>query len=276
MGKTSSRRPEHQAPPEIYYNEDEAKKYTQNSRIMDVQTQCSVRALELLSLPEDTPSLLLDLGCGSGLSGEVLTENGHQWIGLDISKAMLDVAVDREVEGDVLLGDIGEGLPFRPATFDGAISISALQWLCNADHRDHVPAKRLAVLFRSLFACLARGSRAVFQFYPECEQQVSLIVTQATKAGFTGGMVVDFPNSSKAKKLYLVLMCGGSAALPRGLEAEEVKEAAFSRRVQLKKGARTMEAVRERIRQKKDRRKKQGKQVHRDSKYSGRPRSSRF
>lgn len=56
---------------------------------MDVQTQCTVRALELLSLPEDTPSLLLDLGCGSGLSGEVLTENGHEWIGLDISQAML-------------------------------------------------------------------------------------------------------------------------------------------------------------------------------------------
>ena len=27
--------------------------------------------------------------CGSGLSGEVLSEHGHQWIGFDISKAML-------------------------------------------------------------------------------------------------------------------------------------------------------------------------------------------
>jgi hypothetical protein len=27
--------------------------------------------------------------CGSGLSGEVLTDLGHQWIGLDISTAML-------------------------------------------------------------------------------------------------------------------------------------------------------------------------------------------
>lgn len=29
------------------------------------------------------------LGCGSGLSGETLTENGHHWIGLDISESML-------------------------------------------------------------------------------------------------------------------------------------------------------------------------------------------
>ena len=29
------------------------------------------------------------LGCGSGLSGETITENGHRWIGLDISHSML-------------------------------------------------------------------------------------------------------------------------------------------------------------------------------------------
>ena len=46
---------------------------------------------------------------------------------MDISKSMLDVAVEREVEGDLVLGDLGEGLPFRAGAFDGAISISALQ-----------------------------------------------------------------------------------------------------------------------------------------------------
>lgn len=52
--------------------------------------------------------------------------------GLDISPSMLEVAVEREVEGDVCLADLGHGLPVRPGTFDGAISISAVQWLCNA------------------------------------------------------------------------------------------------------------------------------------------------
>ena len=51
---------------------------------------------------------------------------------MDISGAMLDVALDREVEGDLAVGDLGQGLPFRTGTFDGAISISAVQWLCNA------------------------------------------------------------------------------------------------------------------------------------------------
>ena len=45
-----------------------------------LQEQLTQRALELLALPDDGPKILLDLGCGSGLSGEELTENGHTWI----------------------------------------------------------------------------------------------------------------------------------------------------------------------------------------------------
>lgn len=33
----------------------------------------------------------------SGLNRQALTEAGHAWVGLDISEAMLDVAVEREV-----------------------------------------------------------------------------------------------------------------------------------------------------------------------------------
>ena len=47
------------------------------------------RALELLSLPPDTPAFLLDIGCGSGLSGEILDEKGYMWAGVDISPSML-------------------------------------------------------------------------------------------------------------------------------------------------------------------------------------------
>jgi 18S rRNA (guanine1575-N7)-methyltransferase len=40
----------------------------------------------------------------------------------------------------------------------------------------------------------------VFQFYPETPQQMELITQAAMKAGFTGGAVVDYPNSTRAKK----------------------------------------------------------------------------
>jgi 18S rRNA (guanine1575-N7)-methyltransferase len=123
--------------------------------MMEIQGQMSERAIELLALP-DVPCMVLDLGCGSGLSGECLEEQGHFWVGLDISRDMLNIARDREVEGDLLHGDMGDGLPFRPGSFDGAISISALQWLCNADKKYHKPHKRLFKFFTTLYASLVR------------------------------------------------------------------------------------------------------------------------
>ena len=84
------------------------------------------RALELLSLPKDCPPLLLlDIGCGTGLSGQVLEQMGHHWVGTDIADAMLSVAVDRGLccgaggrgRGCVVpwTGVLGFGLPYSTA-----------------------------------------------------------------------------------------------------------------------------------------------------------------
>lgn len=52
---------------------------------------------------------------------------------------------------------------------------------------------------------------------------VQMITSAAMRAGFSGGLVVDFPNSAKAKKYYLVLMVGQSAEAveARALTGEE-------------------------------------------------------
>ncbi|KAI8469280.1 MAG: S-adenosyl-L-methionine-dependent methyltransferase [Monoraphidium minutum] len=223
MGK--GERPEHTAPPEIFYNEDEARKYTTNSRMIAIQATLTARALELLALPPSGgPRLLLDIGCGSGLSGEALSEAGHAWVGCDISEAMLDVAVEREVDGDVLLSDMGQGLPLRRGAFDGAISISAVQWLCNADRSSHDPRRRLKRFFETLYACLARGARAVLQIYPENGAQAEMLVAAAMKVGFSGGLVVDYPHSTRAKKYFLVLMVGTGGYIPQGKDGDSDEE----------------------------------------------------
>lgn len=38
----------------------------------------------------------------------------------------LDIAREREVEGDIILGDMGDGMPFRPGSFDGVIRYGCL------------------------------------------------------------------------------------------------------------------------------------------------------
>jgi 18S rRNA (guanine1575-N7)-methyltransferase len=84
-------RPEGSNPPDLFYNEKEARKYDASSRIVNIQAEISARAIEMLALPEGQPSYVLDIGCGSGLSGEALEEAGHYWVGCDISKSMLEV-----------------------------------------------------------------------------------------------------------------------------------------------------------------------------------------
>lgn len=209
------------------------------------------------------------------------------------------VAVKREVEGDLLCCDIGQGLFFRPNSFDGCISISVIQWLCNADKKEHVPQKRIKKFFQSLYNCMKRGARAVFQFYPESPAQMTLLTEGAMRCGFSGGLVVDYPNSTKAKKYYLCLYAGEPSqyvqapaktgeedAVDEGHEpTEERKTVLFSRkdphagRGSLAKradGSRPSIKSREWIQNKKERQRKQGKTVVHDSKYTGRKRKPKF
>ncbi|POI25223.1 hypothetical protein CIB84_011026 [Bambusicola thoracicus] len=207
----------------------------------------AARAVELLALPEGRPCLLLDVGCGSGLSGEHISEEGHCWIGVDISRAML------------------------------------VQWLCNADKKSHSPPKRLYRFFSTLYTALARGSRAVLQLYPENSEQLELITAQAMRAGFTGGMVIDYPNSAKAKKFFLCLFVGTSGTLPKGLgtecaDGEEIHQAKFTHeRIRFRNAkGKSVKKSRDWILEKKERRRRQGKEVRADTKYTGRKRRPQF
>jgi 18S rRNA (guanine1575-N7)-methyltransferase len=293
------------SPPEMFYNETEAKKYTQGSRMIEIQSRLSKRAIALLNLPgaaEGTtpPCCILDIGCGSGLSGECLEEAGHTWVGMDISPDMLNVAVNRGATatcGDVSHGDMGQGFPFRPGMFDGAISISALQWLFYPAKKCHNPHKRLMCFFQSLYSVLHRGSRAVLQFYPESPIQMEMAVRCATQCGFTGGLVVDFPNSTKAKKYYLTITAGTNhtyLAPKSDLEMAERSGSSSSSSQQRggfsvnfeskrkhskggrRRGKRVAPKSKEWILNKKDRQRKQGKKVRRDTRFSGRKRKDKF
>ncbi|KAG7092631.1 hypothetical protein E1B28_008973 [Marasmius oreades] len=249
------------------------------------------RAIELLNLPPDEPAFLLDIGCGSGLSGEILDEEGYVWAGVDIAPSMLEIALEREIEGDLFLQDIGQGFGFRPGTFDGAISISVLQWLLNAEtsHPTSSPPHRLTRFFTTLHAALRNPSRAVFQFYPSSDDQVQLITSIAQKAGFGGGVVIDYPNSNKAKKVFLCLFVGGGGGaqqVPKGLDGKAVEDGMVrfekrrgkeSNRDRGKKRKSAKVQDRDWILKKKELYRKRGKEdVPRDSKYTGRKRKPAF
>ncbi|CUS13226.1 unnamed protein product [Tuber aestivum] len=241
------------------------------------------RALSLLALPY--PSLVLDIGCGSGLSGESLTASGHTWIGMDISASMLAVALDRQTSGDLFLADIGQGVPFRPGTFDAAISISAIQWLCNADSSDVSATGRLSRFFEGLYAALKRGGKAVLQFYPKNEVQRRMITSAAIRAGFGAGLLEDDPGT-KNVKVYLVLTAGAGSEgggtgdvtnVVRGLEGVDVIDERRKGRGGVRGGdGEGRKGSKGWILRKKEQGRNRGKVIKADSKYTGRKRRPAF
>ncbi|KJZ80107.1 Putative methyltransferase BUD23 [Hirsutella minnesotensis 3608] len=278
-------RPEDTLAADVHYDDTEARKYTTSSRIQNIQASMTRRALELLDLK--APSLILDVGCGSGLSGEILSslepdEGGpHTWIGMDISPSMLDVALQRDVEGDLMLADMGQGVPFRAGTFDAAVSISAIQWLCSAESSDTSPTGRLSRFFNGLYASLKRGGRAVCQFYPKNDVQRNMITQAAVKAGFGAGILEDDPGT-KNVKLYLVLTAGTAAVeggtsditgVVAGMDNVDVMDARKklkANNTQVKKGSKAW------IVKKKEQMERKGRVVKATSKYTGRKRRPAF
>lgn len=261
-------------------------------------------------------------------NGKVLEEHGHVWVGCDVSRDMLNMANERIEQkreesnggdssegddsdgddesmqdgpkrkgepspGDLLHHDMGTGLPFRPATFDACISISALQWLCYSNSKEQIPKRRLMRFFSSLYKVLRRGARAVLQFYPETSEHAILISECAAKVGFAGGIVVDYPNSTKAKKHYLVLSFERAYKAPRGLSgaegallndeprtgvhvADKDPKRAGKRNAKAPRKKKGGGKTKEWILHKKETQRKRGKDTRKDTKYTGRKRPMRF
>ena len=142
-----------------YYDREVTEAYTELN--VRTQSELTTRCLDMLCLEgEARDAVLLDVGCGSGLSGETLTRQGYRaWVVIDASAAMLERATrgrsaskrtadEKEppaddarakglnknetppARGAVLRGDFSQGLPFRAGAFDGCVSVSAAQWLC--------------------------------------------------------------------------------------------------------------------------------------------------
>lgn len=180
-----------------------------------------------------------------------------------------------------MLQDMGTGVPFRAGSFDAAISISAIQWLCNADTSYNDPKQRMMRFFNTLYAALKKGGKFVAQFYPKNEIQVEDILHSAKVAGFSGGLVVDDPESKKNKKYYLVLSSG---APPLGeeqvnLDGVTMDEENINQTRQLRqrlKNGKDKESAKTFILRKKELMKRRGRKVAKDSKFTGRKRRHRF
>ena len=104
---------------------------------------------DMLGLPHRAPLAILDLGCGTGLSGAAFQDLASRLDGIDLSPAMAEKARAREIYNEVIIGDIETVRTDH--RYDLILAADTLVYLGD-----------LATLFRATTQALAPGGTFLF------------------------------------------------------------------------------------------------------------------
>ena len=157
----------------------------------------------------DLTYLVLDLGCGTGFSSEVLAENGFRVIGVEILKDMIYKAghkkksKENNLDIEYILSDINN-LPLRVNTIDHIISISAYNFITHLTTSLKEKIILLSQTAKNLRNVLKTHGRIVLEFYPNDEKELNLFTSSFINNGFNGFMIKQHPNQ-KSGQTFLLL-----------------------------------------------------------------------
>jgi 18S rRNA (guanine1575-N7)-methyltransferase len=153
-------------------------------------------------------SLILDLGCGTGFSSEILIQN-FRVIGIDILSDMLLKAREKKrtfteyKDLELILADINF-LPIKRNSIDHVISISSYNFIIHGLENYGEKAKLLNDTGKYLNEILKKNGRIVIEFYPKDDHELKMFNTSFTNNGFDGFMVKSNPHQ-KSGQTFLLL-----------------------------------------------------------------------
>ncbi|MFX1365861.1 MAG: class I SAM-dependent methyltransferase [Promethearchaeota archaeon] len=153
--------------------------------------------------------LILDLGCGTGFSSEILIQNGFRVIGIDISEDMILKARQKKKilkiynDLELILADINH-LPFRRNKIDHIISISSYNFITYGLENYGEKFKLLNDTAQKLHEILQKNGRIVIEFYPKDERELKMFNKSFINNNFEGYMVKSNPNQ-KSGQTFLLL-----------------------------------------------------------------------
>lgn len=187
-----------------YYDDSRVEAYTKEFK--DVQFKHTSRCIYLL--PDLSNSLVLDLGCGSGLSTQRLCSSTSSSfvVGVDASEAMLRLARKDQLQlenssvtpesqdfylADFVLADFNVPLPFRKNAFDNSSSTSAVHYV--------KPARRKEFLLE--IANIVKEDSA-FQLFPK--DGIQELPSFIESSPFPNSLVVVDKPHHKDERYYLL------------------------------------------------------------------------
>ncbi len=196
--KVKNQRPEEEygGKAEHYYSEQVAENYAHSKPMQKMQESIAERAIEFLGIKKGR---ILDLGAGTGYSMKKLEQKRFEAVGIDVSNEMIKQASKKGIR--VIKADM-RSLPFKENEFDGAISISAFQWLLEGDKKE--VRENIEKTAGELRRVLKPEASAVIQFYPKTEDDMKLSAKIFSKQGFETTIAEDNPKQKNKRKVYLI------------------------------------------------------------------------
>ena len=165
--------------------------------------------------PGDSRGVVVDVGCGTGLSSVEAVRLGHTVVGFDYSPSMLLAAAPQLVAK--ARGDLRQGIPVRAGAAAAVVSVGALHYL--GDCADAAASFMADVRRVLLQADAPSGSSGVFvaQFFPSAAVDAAAVArgyaAAAADAGLWPSLLLDQPHRTDAKRWFLV-----AHRLPDGAE----------------------------------------------------------
>ncbi|MFX1481352.1 MAG: class I SAM-dependent methyltransferase [Promethearchaeota archaeon] len=164
---------------------------------------------EFEDLTEASNLLILDLGCGTGFSSEILIENGFRVISVDILPDMILKAKEKKkkltkFKGlELILADINN-LPLKSDSIDHIISISAYNFIIHGKVNYGKKVKLLNDTADNLHKILKHHGRIIIEFYPKDERELSMFNKSFINNGFEGFMVKKNPKQNSGQTFLLL------------------------------------------------------------------------
>lgn len=181
------------------YMGEKAQVYERRRGLKRIKIATTTRALELLDL--EKKAFILDIGCGTGWSTEIIKNEGHIVIGLDLSKNMIKLAQKKGFE--TIIADM-RYIGIKSNYLDGSISISALNFVAEKSKTKKEVRNNYSKVASEIFRILKPGGRAIFEYYPQSDIELKISTQVFSSAGFQGGLVIDGVGTRKEQK-FLVL-----------------------------------------------------------------------
>ena len=157
---------------------------------------------------EEKPFLVLDLGCGTGFSCEILLNYGYRVIGIEILKDMINLALPKKRAMmnnniELILADINY-TPLKPNSINHILSVSAYNFI--TQDRKSLDAKRKVMnnTAKYLNKLLKENGRIVIEFYPKNDEELTAFKSSFINNGFDGFIVKKNPNQ-KSGQTFLLL-----------------------------------------------------------------------